>query len=215
MEFLQEREDARRNILQASGRKVRERASLAYSLEAGSAGGKEMVADKSYRDNGVMRMADVRFQKCLMTWYFSVRRTPTKHITEDLSKLEFSVAELAYVDMEVCDYDRYFVCYVILCNLICLSGDNILFRACDTMIVRYAFQVKRTLLGEVRKDSGYLGVKSKDLQVLYEESLSVVQSWKISEFANCINVVEKSFLLGKEEKKIFLDVDTMAAARLK
>ena len=48
--MFQEREDARRNILQASGRKVRERASLAYGLEGGSAGGKEMVTDKSYRD---------------------------------------------------------------------------------------------------------------------------------------------------------------------
>lgn len=111
VECSQEREDARRNILQASGRKVRERASLAYSLEGGSAGGKEMVADKSYRDQGMTRMADVRFQKCLMTWYFSVRRTPTKNITEDLSKLEFSVAELAYVDMEVSGYDRRVVYY--------------------------------------------------------------------------------------------------------
>ena len=90
-----------------------------------------------------------------------------------------------------------------------------LFRECDANILTYAFQVKRTLLGDVRKDSGYLGGKSKDLQVLYEESRSVVSSWKISEFATTINIMESTFLLGKEEKQVYLDENTLAAARLK
>ena len=67
----------------------------------------------------------------------------------------------------------------------------------------------------MRKDSGYLGGKSKDLQALYEESLSVVRSWKFSEFATPINIVENRFFLGKEEKPVFLEKDTLAAARLK
>ena len=70
-----------------------------------------MVTDKSYRDKVGARMADERVQKCLMTWYFSVRRTPTKHVIDDLLRLEFSVAELAYVDMEVGGYDRRVVYY--------------------------------------------------------------------------------------------------------
>ena len=46
-------------------------------------------------------MADERFQKCMMTWYFSIRRLATKYLVDDLAKLEFSQAELAYIDMEV------------------------------------------------------------------------------------------------------------------
>lgn len=101
MGCAQEREDARRNILQVAGRKVRERASMVYSAAGGSTIWKEIVSDESYRDRGGERMADERFQQCMMTWYFSIRRLPTKHLVDDLSKLEFSVTELAYVDMEV------------------------------------------------------------------------------------------------------------------
>lgn len=99
--FIQEREDARKNILQAAGRKVRETAVTVYGNAVGSAGGKEIIADKTYRDHAGNRMADTRFKKCMETWYFSVRRLPAKHIVNDLSKLEFSRAELAYIDMEV------------------------------------------------------------------------------------------------------------------
>lgn len=87
--------------MQAAGRKVRQRASVVYDAAVGTAGGKEIVDDKSYRDKGGKRMADERFQKCMMTWYFSIRRVDTKHLVDDLTKLEFSLAELAYVDMEV------------------------------------------------------------------------------------------------------------------
>lgn len=98
---IQEKEDARKNIVQSTGRKVRETAVTAYGSAVGSAGGREIIADKTYRDNGRQRMADARFQKCMQTWYFSIRRMPAKHITDDLSKMEFSRAELAYIDMEV------------------------------------------------------------------------------------------------------------------
>lgn len=84
-----------------AGRKVRERAALVYGLAVGSAGGAAIVGDTSYRDKVGERMADERFQKCMMTWYFCIRRLRTKHIIDDLAMLEFSLAELAYIDMEV------------------------------------------------------------------------------------------------------------------
>ena len=80
---------------------VRERAAAVYGQAVGTAGGQAIVGDKSYRDKGGDRMADERFQKCMTTWYFSIRRVPTKYLVNDLSKLEFSLAELAYIDMEV------------------------------------------------------------------------------------------------------------------
>jgi len=100
-DFIQERDDARKNILQASGRKVRETAVTAYGTAVGSAGGREIVADKTYRDHAGKRMAEARFKKCMETWYYSIRRLPAKHIMNDLSQLEFSQAEVAYIDMEV------------------------------------------------------------------------------------------------------------------
>lgn len=87
--------------MHVAARKVRECAMREYSAAVGAAGGEEILQDRSYRDKAGVRMADERFQKCLMMWYFTIRRLDTKYVVNDLSKLEFCQAELAFVDLEV------------------------------------------------------------------------------------------------------------------
>lgn len=77
-------------------------------------------------------------------------------------------------------------------------------------------QVKRTLLGGVHQDSGYLGAKSRELRQQYDEARSIVESWVISEFDEQVNVVENLFLLGKDTScMVYLDASTMALAKVK
>lgn len=79
-----------------------------------------------------------------------------------------------------------------------------------------AVQVKRTLLGGVQQDSGYLGAKSRDLRQQFDEARSIVESWAITEFDADVNVVENIFLLGKDTScMVYLDASTMSIAKLK
>lgn len=76
-------------------------------------------------------------------------------------------------------------------------------------------QVRRTLLGDVEKDAGFLGGKSKELREQYEGMRSVVTSWQVSEFSDSINIVNPIYLLGKDTSEaIYLDNETMELALL-
>ena len=82
--------------------------------------------------------------------------------------------------------------------------------------MKSAVQVKRTLLGGVQQDSGYLGSKSRDLRQVFEEARSIVESWAITEYDEAVNVVETIFLLGKDTScMVYLDASTMGIAKLK
>lgn len=84
---------------------VRKLATTLYGAsENGSIGKVQIVDDLSYRDKDGLRMGDERFQQCLLEWYCNIRRVSASLRTsdfQDITKLEFTRAEVALVDMEV------------------------------------------------------------------------------------------------------------------
>lgn len=84
---------------------VRKLATTLYGAsENGSQGKLQIIEDLTYRDKDGYRMADDRFQQCLLEWYCTIRRVPSALRMSDLNditKLEFTRAELALLDLEV------------------------------------------------------------------------------------------------------------------
>lgn len=102
--LMQMRYDVRGNYLHASSAAVRMATASSYGESAaGSVGKRAIVNDSTYRDKDGKRMGDERFQSCAMAWYVSIRRVDARMLDDfqDISKLEFTRAELALVDMEV------------------------------------------------------------------------------------------------------------------
>lgn len=100
------RSDVRGNYLHAASAAIRLAVVTAYGDSAqGSYGKQQIVQDLTYRDEDGKRMGDERFQSCARAWYVSIRRVDSRllHEFQDISKMEFTRAELALVDMEVCN----------------------------------------------------------------------------------------------------------------
>lgn len=74
-------------------------------------------------------------------------------------------------------------------------------------------QVQRALKGTVHKIAGFLTDKSKSLQAAFMDARSVVESWRVSDFALGLNVVNSRYVLGNSQHSgVFLDDETMAMA---
>lgn len=99
------RNDYRKNFMADALAAVRKLATTLYGeSENGSPGKLQIVQDLTYRDRNGVRMGDDRFQKCLLEWYCNIRRVPSSLRTsdfQDISKLEFTRAEVALLDLEV------------------------------------------------------------------------------------------------------------------
>lgn len=173
------RNDYRKNFLAEALGAVRKVASTLYGdSENGSEGKVEIVRDKTYRDKAGIRMADERFKMCLLEWYCSIRRVGMmlKNSFLDISKLEFTRAELALVDLEV----------------------------------------QRLLQGDVQKTTGFNMGRSREIHAKYVASLSVVQSWRVSDVSPDINIVHPDAVLGKADKhNLYLDATSMQEKREK
>ena len=76
-------------------------------------------------------------------------------------------------------------------------------------------QVQRLLRGEVQKVSGFNMGRARDLYQEYKASLSVVESWRISDISEKINIVRPGAVLGKaHQDNRHLHEDTMAEMRV-
>ena len=100
--MLQLQDDVSRNFKHLAMAQVRQAVCRQYG-EVGSVGAVAIVDDKTYRDKDGMRMADERFQACIAAYYIQIRRVKAQHLpdVQDLGKLEFTLEELALVDLEV------------------------------------------------------------------------------------------------------------------
>lgn len=84
------RADLRGNYLHAASAAIRKATTSAYGDSAsGSIERIQIVEDLSHRDKDGKRMADVRFQLCILAWYTSIRRVDARMLDDfqDITKL--------------------------------------------------------------------------------------------------------------------------------